>query len=75
MANKLRTYKIKIRYIFNGTVDVLAGSKKESKMIVKLGFGGIHGEVGNPSWLSTDKFDEGITNWDIPTMPDRVDIY
>lgn len=72
MSKKLKTYKVKVKYIFTGTVEVQAESKQRAKYIVDQGFGGVHVEVGHSSWVLNDikdKTEEGIKDWDIETTP------
>lgn len=72
MSDKLKTYKVKVKYTFTGTVEVQAESKQRAKYIVEHGFGGIHAEVGKSSWELNDikdKTEEGIKDWDIETTP------
>jgi hypothetical protein len=72
MSEKLKTYKVKVKYTFTGTVYVQAESKERAKFIVEHGFGGVHAEVGKSSWVLNDikdKTEEGIKDWDIETTP------
>lgn len=75
MSKKLRTYKVKVSYTFNGTVDVKAESKKEAKNIVDIGFGGVNIEVGKSSWTSNEPDEAGIVDWNIDMKADRTHIY
>lgn len=70
----MKTYKIKVTYTFEGTVDVRADSKKEAKNIVDKGFGGAIADVGQSSWIANTKDEEGITMWDIPYHPTKTTI-
>lgn len=75
MSKKLKTYKVKVSYTFNGTVDVRAESKRDAKSIVETGFGGVNVEVGKSSWLSDHKEESGIVDWEIDLKADRTHIY
>lgn len=65
MSKKLKTYKVKVSYVFTGTVDVQAESKERAKFIVTYGFGGLDVSVGKSSWELNDDTDEGIKDWDL----------
>lgn len=72
---KLRTYKVKVSYTFNGTVNVKAESKREAKIIVGTGFGGVNIEVGKSSWTSNEPDESGIVDWEIGMKSDRTHIH
>lgn len=64
----MNTYQVKVKYSFEGVVEVRAESKNEAKEIVKTSFG-IICEVPKPSWESNHPDDEGIVDWNIETHP------
>lgn len=70
----MRTYKLKVSYTFEGTVEVRAENREQAKEIVNTGFGGVMGSVGKSSWTSDSKDESGIVDYEFPIHPDKVKI-
>lgn len=64
----MNTYQIKVKYTFEGVVDVVAPDKDTAKEIVDKGFG-MTCNVSKPSWTSDNPDDEGISDWEIDIHP------
>lgn len=56
-----KDYKVKVKFVFEGTVDMYSFSKKEALEEVRKCFGAVLGEVQ----ATTPE----IINWDIPIHP------
>lgn len=59
-----KDYTVKVKFVFEGEVTVLATSKKEALESVKNGFGAVIGSV-QPSTPE-------IIDWDIPVHPQKI---
>lgn len=64
----MNTYQVKVKYSFEGVVEVRAESKNEAIEIVNSNFG-IICEVTKPTWESNHPDDAGIVDWNIETHP------
>ena len=61
----MKTYKIKVKQTFTGTVEVRAESKAEALKIMNIGFNFPTLDVHSKhSWSANEKEDEGILDWD-----------
>lgn len=74
MSENLKTYKVKVKYTFTGTVEVQAESKQRAKFIVENGFGGLNVNVSEHSSYLIEKnifetTQEGIIDWDFDLKP------
>ena len=69
----MKNYKVKISYIFTGTVIVNADNKAHAKEIVNRDWGMVAGDI-SCSNESTAKDEEGVIDWDISTHADIVKI-
>lgn len=59
-----KDYKVKVKFVFDGTVDVYSFSKKEALEEVRKYFGAVLGAVQ----ATTPE----IINWDIPIHPQKI---
>lgn len=59
-----RDYKVKIRLVFEGEVNVYSLSKKEALEAVRNSFGAV---LGNVQSTTTE-----IINWDLPIHPEKI---
>lgn len=66
----MKTYNLKVKFVFTGTLDVRADSKKEALEIANRSFGMVAGEISKNE-LSEHEDEEGISDWDISTHPDE----
>lgn len=58
-----KDYKVKVKFVFEGTVDMYSLSKKDALEEVQKHFGALLGKVQATS--------PEIINWDIPTHPQK----
>lgn len=61
---KKRVYKVKARFIFNGTFEVLAHTRKEAVQMAKIGCGMNMGEIH--TCYGTD------VDWEFDCKPDKI---
>lgn len=62
----MNNYKVKAKWVFEGTIDVRANSKKEALEIVKQGFNHPTIDIGNTtSYDSNSEDEEGIVDWNV----------
>lgn len=59
-----KNYKVKVKFVFEGTVDMYSLSKKDALKEVQKYFGALLGEVQATS--------PEIINWDIPIHPQKI---
>lgn len=59
-----KDYKVKVKFVFEGTVDMYSLSKKDALEEVQKYFGALLGEVQATS--------PEIINWDIPIHPQKI---
>jgi hypothetical protein len=59
-----RDYKVKIRLVFEGEVNVYSLSKKEALEAVRNSFGAVLGNVQSTT--------PEIINWDLPIHPEKI---
>ncbi len=71
MSDKLKTYQVKVKYTFEGVVDVRADSKTKAKEIVDSGFGACI-DISKSSWESNHPDDEGISDWNFDVHPTQT---
>ena len=80
VRKKIRTYKVKTSWVFEGTVDVRAESKRDAIKIVKTGFNHptIDIDVNDGSqyvYESPGEGHEGIVDWNVGLMAKKEHIW
>jgi hypothetical protein len=69
MSDKLKSYQIKVKYTFEGVVEVRAEDKTRAKEIVDKGFGASIDLPSKTGWDSNNPEDEGIVDWNFDLTP------
>lgn len=66
----MKTYNLKVKFVFTGTIDVRANNRQEALEIAERSFGMVAGDISKNE-TSDHEEQAGISDWDISTHPDE----